>query len=101
MSDLEKIKLMINKEPTLTNIETDSLITKVELIMNQKKVNVMSSNDKIIAIINLFKNLAVKDQSLMIEVLQNTFNKDRMDKTIEAKEQLLKHQQEMQHHADF
>ncbi len=101
MSDLEKIKLMINKEPTLTNIETDSLITKVELIMNQKKVNVMSSNDKIIAIINLFKNLAVKDQSLMIEVLQNTFNKDRMDKTIEAKEQLLKQQQEMQHHADF
>jgi|TARA_S200002703_G_C3607939_1_gene186673 Ni,Fe-hydrogenase I large subunit len=101
MSDLEKIKLMINKEPTLTNIETDSLITKVELIMNQKKVNVMSSNDKIIAIINLFKNLAVKDQSLMIEVLQNTFNKDRMDKTIEAKEQLLKQQQEMQHQADF
>ena len=101
MSHLEEIKLMINKEPTLTNIETDSLITKVELIMNQKKVNVMSSNDKIIAIINLFKNLAVKDQSLMIEVLQNTFNKDRMDKTIEAKEQLLKQQQEMQHHADF
>tara|TARA_R100000655_G_scaffold12360_2_gene28667 strand:- start:528 stop:833 length:306 start_codon:yes stop_codon:yes gene_type:complete len=101
MSHLEKIKLMINKEPTLTNIETDSLITKVELIMNQKKVNVMSSNDKIIAIINLFKNLAVKDQSLMIEVLQNTFNKDRMDKTIEAKEQLLKQQQEMQHQADF
>ena len=101
MSHLEEIKLMINKEPTLTNIETDSLITKVELIMNQKKVNVMSSNDKIIAIINLFKNLAVKDQSLMIEVIQNTFNKDRMDKTIEAKEQLLKQQQEMQHHADF
>jgi Ni,Fe-hydrogenase I large subunit len=101
MSHLEEIKLMINKEPTLTNIETDSLITKVELIMNQKKVNVMSSNDKIIAIINLFKNLAVKDQSLMIEVLQNTFNKDRMDKTIEAKEQLLKQQQEMQHQADF
>jgi len=97
MSYLEQIKLMIRNEPTLTNIETDSLMTKAELILNQNEVKFMSSNEKILAIINHFKNLAVQDQRLIIEVLQEAYNKQG----IEAKEELLRQQHHMAMQAEM
>jgi hypothetical protein len=96
MSNLEKIKVMINNEPTLSEVEKDSLTSKAELILNLEGNNNMSTNEKIVNIINNFKNLAAGDQSLIIEILQNTFNKQRADQTLQAKEELLKQQHAMQ-----
>jgi len=96
MSILEKINVMINNEPTLSEVEKDSLTSKAELILNLEGNNNMSTNEKIVNIINNFKNLAAGDQSLIIEILQNTFNKQRADQTLQAKEELLKQQHAMQ-----
>ena len=85
---------MIQNEP-LTDLEKDSLITKIELI-NLEGTNNMSTNEKIVNIINNFRLLAAGDQSLIIEILQNTFNKERADQTLQAKEELLKQQHAMQ-----
>lgn len=95
MSNLEKIKVMINNEPTLSEVEKDSLTSKAELILNLEGTN-MSTNEKIVDIINNFRLLAAGDQSLIIEILQNTFNKERADQTLQAKEELLKQQHAMQ-----
>ena len=94
MRHLNKIKVMIQNEP-LTDLEKDSLITKIELI-NLEGTNNMSTNEKIVNIINNFRLLAAGDQSLIIEILQNTFNKERADQTLQAKEELLKQQHAMQ-----
>ena len=56
----------------------------------------MSTNEKILSIIDHFTNLQAVDQSLIIEILQNTFNKQRADQTLQAKEELLKQQHAMQ-----
>ena len=96
MSNLEKIKVMINNEPTLSEVEKDSLTSKAELILNLEGTNNMSTNEKIVNIINNFRLLAAGDQSLIIEILQNTFNKQRADQTLQAKEELLKQQHAMQ-----
>jgi hypothetical protein len=94
MRHLNKIKVMIQNEP-LSDLEKDSLITKIELI-NLEGTNNMSTNEKIVNIINNFRLLAAGDQSLIIEILQNTFNKERADQTLQAKEELLKQQHAMQ-----
>ena len=96
MSNLEKIKVMINNEPTLSEVEKDSLTSKAELILNLEGTNNMSTNEKIVNIINNFRLLTAGDQSLIIEILQNTFNKQRADQTLQAKEELLKQQHAMQ-----
>ena len=93
MRHLNKIKVMIQNEP-LSDLEKDSLISKIKLI-NLEGTN-MSTNEKIVNIINNFKNLSAGDQSLIIEILQNTFNKERADQTLQAKEELLKQQHAMQ-----
>jgi len=93
MRHLNKIKVMIQNEP-LSDLEKDSLISKIKLI-NLEGTN-MSTNERIVNIINNFKNLAAGDQSLIIEILQNTFNKERADQTLQAKEELLKQQHAMQ-----
>lgn len=94
MRHLNKIKVMIQNEP-LTDLEKDSLISKIQLI-NLEGTNNMSTNEKIVNIINNFRLLAAGDQSLIIEILQNTFNKERADQTLQAKEELLKQQHAMQ-----
>ena len=96
MSNLEKIKVMINNEPTLSEVEKDSLTSMAELILNLEGTNNMSTNEKIVNIINNFRLLTAGDQSLIIEILQNTFNKQRADQTLQAKEELLKQQHAMQ-----
>ena len=94
MRHLNKIKVMIQNEP-LSDLEKDSLISKIKLI-NLEGTNNMSTNETIVNIINNFKNLSAGDQSLIIEILQNTFNKERADQTLQAKEELLKQQHAMQ-----
>ena len=84
---------MISNE-LLSELEKDSLISKLNLIA--KEDITMSTNKKILSIIDHFKNLQAADQSLIIEILQNTFNKERADQTLQAKEELLKQQHAMQ-----
>ena len=84
---------MINNE-LLSELEKDSLISKLNLIA--KEDITMSTNEKILSIIDHFTNLQAADQSLIIEILQNTFNKQRADQTLQAKEELLKQQHAMQ-----
>jgi len=84
---------MISNE-LLSELEKDSLISKLNLIAKEDVI--MSTNEKILSIIDHFKNLQAADQSLIIEILQNTFNKERADQTLQAKEELLKQQHAMQ-----
>ncbi len=84
---------MISNE-LLSELEKDSLISKLNLIA--KEDITMSTNEKILSIIDHFTNLQAADQSLIIEILQNTFNKQRADQTLQAKEELLKQQHAMQ-----
>jgi hypothetical protein len=56
----------------------------------------MSTNEKILTIINTFRDLNGKDKNLLISVLQNSVNKNR----IEAEEELLR-QQQMQQQAEL
>ena len=84
---------MISNE-LLSELEKDSLISKLNLIA--KEDITMSTNKKILSIIDHFKNLQAADQSLIIEILQNTFNKQRADQTLQAKEELLRQQHAMQ-----
>ena len=84
---------MISDE-LLSELEKDSLISKLNLIA--KEDITMSTNEKILSIIDHFTNLQAADQSLIIEILQNTFNKQRADQTLQAKEELLKQQHAMQ-----
>ena len=100
MSHLDNIKVMINNEPTLSEVEKDSLTSKAELILNLEGAN-MSTNEKIVNIIDNFKHLAAPDQSLIIELLQNTFNKERVDQILQAKEELLRQQHAMQQQAEL
>ena len=92
-SIIQKINQMINNE-LLSELEKDSLISKLNLIA--KEDITMSTNEKILSIIDHFTNLQAADQSLIIEILQNTFNKERADQTLQAKEELLKQQHAMQ-----
>ena len=92
-SIIQKINQMINNE-LLSELEKDSLISKLNLIA--KEDITMSTNEKILSIIDHFTNLQAADQSLIIEILQNTFNKQRADQTLQAKEELLKQQHAMQ-----
>ena len=92
-SIIQKINQMINNE-LLSELEKDSLISKLNLIA--KEDITMSTNEKILSIIDHFTNLQAADQSLIIEILQNTFNKQRSDQTLQAKEELLKQQHAMQ-----
>ena len=89
---------MISNE-LLSDAEKDSLTTKIKLI-NLEGAN-MSTNEKIVNIIDNFKNLAAADQSLIIELLQNTFNKERADQILQAKEELLRQQHAMQQQAEL
>ncbi len=92
-SIIQKINQMISNE-LLSELEKDSLISKLNLIA--KEDITMSTNEKILSIIDHFTNLQAADQSLIIEILQNTFNKQRADQTLQAKEELLKQQHAMQ-----
>ena len=92
-SIIQKINQMISNE-LLSELEKDSLISKLNLIAKEDVI--MSTNEKILSIIDHFKNLQAADQSLIIEILQNTFNKQRADQTLQAKEELLKQQHAMQ-----
>ena len=92
-SIIQKINQMISNE-LLSELEKDSLISKLNLIAKEDVI--MSTNEKILSIIDHFKNLQAADQSLIIEILQNTFNKERADQTLQAKEELLKQQHAMQ-----
>ena len=97
-SIIQKINQMISNE-LLSDAEKDSLITKIELI-NLEGTN-MSTNKNIVTIINNFKDLQSADQSLIIELLQNTFNKERADQILQAKEELLRQQHAMQQQAEL
>ena len=97
-SIIQKINQMISNE-LLSDAEKDSLTTKIKLI-NLEGAN-MSTNEKIVNIIDNFKNLAAADQSLIIELLQNTFNKERADQILQAKEELLRQQHAMQQQAEL
>ena len=89
---------MISNE-LLSDAEKDSLTTKIKLI-NLEGAN-MSTNEKILSIIDHFTNLQSADQSLIIELLQNTFNKERADQILQAKEELLRQQHAMQQQAEL
>ena len=88
-SIIQKINQMISNE-LLSELEKDSLISKLNLIA--KEDITMSTNEKILSIINLFRDLNGKDKNLLISVLQNSVNKNR----IEAEEELLRQQHAMQ-----
>lgn len=83
---------MIESEPTLNEMEKDSLITKTEILVSEVKP--MTTNEKIISVIASFRELSMKDRQLVIEALQDIFNTERKEREIESKEQLLKQQQE-------
>lgn len=85
---------MIESEPTLSDMEKDSLITKTEILVSED--NPMTTNEKIISVIAAFRELSMKDRQLVIEALQDIFNTERKEREIESKEQLLKQQQEAQ-----
>tara|TARA_R100000084_G_scaffold101183_1_gene56080 strand:+ start:289 stop:609 length:321 start_codon:yes stop_codon:yes gene_type:complete len=83
---------MIESEPTLSDMEKDSLITKTEILVSEDSS--MTTNEKIISVIAAFRELSMKDRQLVIETLQDIFNTERKEREIESKEQLLKQQQE-------
>ena len=85
---------MIESEPTLSDMEKDSLITKTEILVSED--NPMTTNERIISVIAAFRELSMKDRQLVIEALQDIFNTERKEREIESKEQLLKQQQEAQ-----
>ncbi len=85
---------MIESEPTLSDMEKDSLITKTEILVSED--NPMTTNEKIISVIAAFRELSMKDRQLVIEALQDIFNTERKEREIESKEQILKQQQEAQ-----
>mgnify|MGYP003135040241 FL=1 len=85
---------MIESEPTLSDMEKDSLITKTEILASED--NPMTTNERIISVIAAFRELSMKDRQLVIEALQDIFNTERKEREIESKEQLLKQQQEAQ-----
>jgi len=97
-SIIQKINQMISNE-LLSELEKDSLISKLNLIA--KEDITMSTNEKILSIIDHFTNLQAADQSLIIELLQNTFNKERADQILQAKEELLRQQHAMQQQAEL
>ena len=97
-SIIQKINQMISNE-LLSDAEKDSP-TKIELINLEGTTN-MSTNEKILSIIDHFTNLQSADQSLIIELLQNTFNKERADQILQAKEELLRQQHAMQQQAEL
>jgi len=97
-SIIQKINQMISDE-LLSELEKDSLISKLNLIA--KEDITMSTNEKILSIIDHFTNLQAADQSLIIELLQNTFNKERADQILQAKEELLRQQHAMQQQAEL
>ena len=88
-SIIQKINQMISNE-LLSELEKDSLISKLNLIAKEDVI--MSTNEKILTIINTFRDLNGKDKNLLISVLQNSVNKNR----IEAEEELLRQQHAMQ-----
>jgi hypothetical protein len=83
---------MIESEPTLSDMEKDSLITKTEILVSEVKP--MTTNERIISVMASFRELSMKDQQLVIQALQDIFNTERKEREIESKEQLLKQQQE-------
>ena len=85
---------MIESEPTLSDMEKDSLITKTEILVSED--NPMTTNEKIISVMASFRELSMRDQQLVIEACQDIYNTTRKNSEIESKEQLLKQQQEAQ-----
>ncbi len=85
---------MIESEPTLSDMEKDSLITKTEILVSEE--NPMTTNERIISVMASFRELSMRDQQLVIEACQDIYNTTRKNSEIESKEQLLKQQQEAQ-----
>jgi hypothetical protein len=85
---------MIESEPTLSDMEKDSLITKTEILVSED--NPMTTNERIISVMASFRELSMRDQQLVIEACQDIYNTTRKNSEIESKEQLLKQQQEAQ-----
>ena len=85
---------MIEAEPTLSDMEKDSLITKTEILVSEE--NPMTTNERIISVMASFRELSMRDQQLVIEACQDIYNTTRKNSEIESKEQLLKQQQEAQ-----
>jgi hypothetical protein len=85
---------MIESEPTLSDMEKDSLITKTEILVSED--NPMTTNERIISVMASFRVLSMRDQQLVIEACQDIYNTTRKNSEIESKEQLLKQQQEAQ-----
>ena len=83
---------MIESEPTLSDMEKDSLITKTEILVSEE--NPMTTNERIISVMASFRELGMRDQQLVIEACQDIYNTTRKNSEIESKEQLLKQQQE-------
>jgi hypothetical protein len=83
---------MIESEPTLSDMEKDSLITKTEILVSED--NPMTTNERIISVMASFRELSMRDQQLVIEACQDIYNTTRKNSEIESKEQLLKQQQE-------
>ncbi len=85
---------MIESEPTLSDMEKDSLITKTEILVSED--NPMTTNERIISVMASFRELSMRDQQLVIQACQDIYNTTRKNSEIESKEQLLKQQQEAQ-----
>lgn len=85
---------MIESEPTLSDMEKDSLITKTEILVSED--NPMTTNERIIRVMASFRELSMRDQQLVIQACQDIYNTTRKNSEIESKEQLLKQQQEAQ-----
>jgi hypothetical protein len=85
---------MIESEPTLNEMEKDSLITKTEILVSEVKP--MTTNERIISVMASFRELSMRDQQLVIQACQDIYNTTRKNSEIESKEQLLKQQQEAQ-----
>lgn len=85
---------MIESEPTLSDMEKDSLITKTEILVSEE--NPMTTNERIISVMASFRELSMRDQQLVIQACQDIYNTTRKNSEIESKEQLLKQQQEAQ-----
>ena len=83
---------MIESEPTLSDMEKDSLITKTEILVSED--NPMTTNQRILSVMASFRELSMRDQQLVIEACQDIYNTTRKNSEIESKEQLLKQQQE-------
>ena len=83
---------MIESEPTLSDMEKDSLITKTEILVSEDSS--MTTNERIISVMASFRELSMRDQQLVIQACQDIYNTTRKNSEIESKEQLLKQQQE-------